>query len=389
MSASQSRIGQVNVTEEGRLVEVEFEIDGKRYPVYFRSNGRPLTGNIESFVGVALLPCMKTGTELAVNHEVSPRFLAALETIQDIYCCWDSTMRRVKILGATPRVSSPSTEGRAASCFSGGVDSFYTFLRHRDEITDLVFVHGFDIRLGRADRIELFERTSQMVRAVASHFGKNVIGIETNVRSVLDPYVDWGELGHGAGLAAIGHLLTPAIRRFYIPSTHTYADMFPWGSHPVLDPLRSTETCEFIHDGCGATRIDKVALISQSDVALQNLRVCYHNYDGAYNCGRCEKCLRTMINLEVVGALGRCTTFDRPLDIRRVRKIEAFDENTRTFVMENLRELEKVPSKAELRRALQHVMNRPKWPARIRDRIKRRAKQYPQFYQFLRRLRRD
>jgi hypothetical protein len=93
--------------------------------------------------------------------------------------------------------------------------------------------------------------------------------------------------------------------------------------------------------------------------------------------------------LEVVGALERCTTFDRPLDIRRVRKIEAFDENTRTFVMENLRELEKVPSKAELRRALQHVMNRPKWPARIRDRIKRRAKQYPQFYQFLRRLRRD
>ena len=30
------------------------------------------------------------------------------------------------------------------SFFSGGVDSTYTFLKHQDEISHVVYIHGFD-----------------------------------------------------------------------------------------------------------------------------------------------------------------------------------------------------------------------------------------------------
>ena len=47
---------------------------------------------------------------------------------------------------------------------------------------------------------------------------------------------------------------------------------------------------------------------------MRHLRVCWQNPDNAYNCGRCEKCFRTMLDLWVVGALDRCDTLPHQFD---------------------------------------------------------------------------
>jgi hypothetical protein len=277
------------------------------------------------------------GGQLIAEGEVSQKFLSALATIQDIYCVWDASLHRTEIENVIPIPRTSSTENRVGVFFSGGVDSFYTFLKHQDEITDLIFVHGLDIRLN--DTI-LREKASNKIREVALKFGKNFIEIETNIREILDSYVDW-YLAHGAALAAIGHLLFPTFRRIYIASTHTYANLHPCGTHPVLDHLWSSESLEFVHDGCEATRVKKVSLISRYEIALQSLRVCWKNPNSSYNCGRCEKCLRTMINLKVNNA--HCTTFDNELDLKRVSKITADNENIRLLILirENMDALEK------------------------------------------------
>jgi hypothetical protein len=238
-------------------------------------------------------------------------------------------------------------------------------LKHRDEITDLIFISGFDIPL--EDDL-LRRRTSEMIRKIGSSFGKRVIEVETNHRSFLLSYLrrHWLRLAHGVGLASVGHLLSPFFKRIYIAASHTYADLVPLGSHPILDPLWSTEALEFVHDGCEANRIDKIALLSQFDIALQNLRVCFFpRSQGAYNCGRCEKCLRTMINLHAVGALDRCTAFDTHLNVKRVSRLILSDESTRLFVKENLKTLENRQGDQKLYRTLLKISNRPQWQARI------------------------
>ena len=368
---------QINTPEttcNQHSIEVDFLLNNEPHKVYYRSRREAvLTGNTESFLASTILPCMRLGGgQIRAEGDVSQQFFSALPTIQDIYCSWENELRRVEIKNSIPVSRTLSTENRVGAFFSGGVDSFYTFLKHQNEITDLILVHGFDIQL---ENTSLRKRVSENINNVASSFGKNVIEIETNLRDFLNPF-GWG-LGHGASLAAIGHLLYPLFHRIYIPSTHTYANLFPWGSHPILDHLWSSEALEFLHDGCEATRVEKVAVLAKHEIALQTLRVCMASKSGSYNCGRCEKCLRTMINLRVTNALDRCPTFDDELRIKNVLKIVADNENTRSFVRENLDALKRGQRDQELMNALQKVLNGPRLSQKllkgfkIRKRLKR------------------
>lgn len=377
MSAEASTITPIGTSDAG-LIEVELRIGSKNHRVYFRSGDMILTGNMEAFLALALLPSMKEGGVLAADGNASRRFLDAIRTILDIYCAWNPALHRVEIRNVVPVIRDNPKENRVGTFFTGGVDSFYTLIKHRDEITDLIFVHGFDVLL---ENHALRKQTSDMIHRIASSWGKRVIEVETNLRSFLDSHfrLSWGTLTFGVGLVSVGHLLFPFFKKLYIPGSYTYADLMPWGSHPLLDPLWSTEMLEFVHDGCEAKRIDKVALLSENDIALQSLRVCFLNLNGAYNCGQCEKCLRTMINLHTVGALDRCTTFDTRLDIKRVSRL-ILDDSTRIFIKENQRALENRKGDVKLYKALCKILNRPPWQAhaitkfrRIKARLKRFA----------------
>ena len=130
-------------------------------------------GNCESFLAGGILPCMKVGGgQLIAEGDISQKFISALSTIQDIYCTWDTSLHRAEITNVNPVPRPMLTENRVGTFFSGGVDSFYTFLKHQDEITDLIFVHGLDIQL---NDISLREKASKQIREVGSSFGKNVI----------------------------------------------------------------------------------------------------------------------------------------------------------------------------------------------------------------------
>ncbi len=339
----------------GDTITIDFQSNAGPRTIFFRSlGGAILRDNAETQLAAGLLPSLREGSGLLTTTQaVDATFRASLATIQEIYRCWDQGLRPAVI--QAPLASAASTPGGngVAAFFSGGVDSFYTLLKHEQEITDLVFVHGFDVALADS---RLRRKASAMVRDVAEHFGKNLIEIETNIRELLDACVDWGERGHGAALAAVGHLLSARIRRLYIPATHTYADLIPWGSHPILDPLWSSGHLTVVHDGCEATRPQKIALLATQDIALRNLRVCWENPGSEVNCGRCEKCLRTMINLQINGALERCTTFERPLEIANVLRLRIDDAGTRAFVQENLDRLEQSDPEGDLTRALRRIL---------------------------------
>ena len=138
-------------------------------------------------------------------------------------------------------------------------------------------------------------------------------------------------------MAATAHGIEGLWRKVYIPSSHKYSDLLPWGSHPLTDPLMSTDGVMLIHDGCEATRVQKVLWqVSKSDVALDYLRVCWRNRFGKYNCGICEKCNRTMVNLKIAGVLDKCDTFDGDLSYSDIANTPVSDWSDRSFVVENL-----------------------------------------------------
>lgn len=348
-------IKEIISSDNNQRVAAKLDFGSDRWRVFYLSDSTPLTVNSETFIALGLLPCMRHGKSIHIQGNVSQQFLENLEKVQEFFLAWKPQYSRVAIHGVTPVGKAPSTENRVGVFFSLGVDSFYTFLKHREEITDLIFVHGFDIPL-RSQTLR--DQASEALHKVAAHYNKRALEIETDVMMFKDAYLP-GHQAYGAILAGVGHLLGPSFSRIYIATGHTVDTLsIMEGSHPDLDPLWSTETLQFVHDGVEATRREKTGVVAESEVALTTLRVCVENRGGAYNCGRCEKCLRTMINLRLAGALDRCTTFDQPLDLNRVARIRP--HGSRRFFLEDILEaLEESRTDPELEAAVRQALSTP------------------------------
>lgn len=137
------RISDGETREQGDGIEVSARIDGFR--LWFRVPGSgKVSGMGDPFVAAALLPAMLQGEGLEVDRElaVSPRLLEHLGRLQEIHHCWNPIFKIVPVRAAgTP---APGLNRGVLTFFSGGVDSTYTFLKRREELTHLVFIQGFD-----------------------------------------------------------------------------------------------------------------------------------------------------------------------------------------------------------------------------------------------------
>jgi len=322
-----------------------FKVDGKVNQVYFKTSNN-LVLSSESIITAKLLPYMKLAQPISQPAKADAQFLSSIDQIQDIFTTWDSGFSRIPIK-VVPVKDNHESENGVGTFFTGGVDSFYTLLKNFDEITHLIYVHGY----------ENHEITSEIDK-IAEKFNKKVIEVETNLRDFSDPIVEWG-LYIGSALATIGHLLKPVIGKIFIPSSQTYCNLFPSGSHPLVDPLWSSSNLKFIHDGSEATRIDKVALIADHEKALNSLRVCWKYLESGDNCGKCEKCIRTMINLKAINALDRCQTFPNTIPLNKVIRAKAKTVNKKALILENLNYLKEQGDNRKLIWALWWVLHKP------------------------------
>jgi hypothetical protein len=333
-------------------------IDNQPQELWFRFPNSDLSHDSTALLAASLAPAMGAGLPLTIRGPVSRKLLASVPTIQDILHAWYPGLEKISVQAG--HSNRPSGGSGVGTFFTGGVDSFYTFLRHREEIGTLIFVHGFDVKL---DKQALRSTISATLRQIAREFGKELIEIETNLREFTRRYCEWGPHSHGSALASVAHFLSPRFSKIFIPSTFGYSQFRPWGSNPLLDPLWGSESMELDHDGCEAMRLDKIRFLAESDAALQSLRVCYENPRQVYNCGRCEKCLRTMAMLRTVGALQRCPTFDKPLNLEYLSRSE-IPKAHRHYYESILNTLAREDRDAELARAVRHGLrdkSRNRW----------------------------
>lgn len=87
-----------------------------------------------------------------------------------------------------------------------------------------------------------------------------------------------------------------------IASSEPYSSLLlPWGSNPITDRLMSSDSFSIVHDAAAVTRNQKVRAISTWKEATRSIRVCWQGEHMDRNCGRCEKCIRTILNFRVMG----------------------------------------------------------------------------------------
>lgn len=260
----------------------------------------------ESYFLATIMQAMMEGRRLIVHGEVSHRLASNLTEYRDAWCHWLSDTYQAIEFEIDHVVEDAAGQPGAVCGFSGGVDSTFTVWRHgmglngyrNRQVVRAVMVHGFDIPI--QDRVSFRSALERGTRALST-IGVRLEPIRTNFREVIT--VEWEHV-HAAGLAAALSCFKGVAGSGIIAAGWHYRRMQPpserarfgaWGSNPLTDHLLSGGGFEIFHDGARYNRREKILELVQWPEGVANLRVCWEGLELDRNCGRCQKCVRTML----------------------------------------------------------------------------------------------
>lgn len=247
----------------------------------------------DAFLAVALLPAMAQGRDLDLTDlpPISPRLLDTIPQVQAAWLQWNPRLSSID-LWAPRGTSAPGRPG-TATAFSGGVNSSHAALAGSPG-HPVVRLLGMGSRLAESEHAAMSHRLTRL----ASTLNAPLLTVTTNWESWRQPLGMSYSLMHGGALMAVGHLLGP--EQWVIPASSTMGAMIPHGTHPVMDPLWSSDSTHVSHWGGHLTFTEKLARLIEVPEILDTLSVC--NEPGVGNCGHCRLCARTRLCLELLGA---------------------------------------------------------------------------------------
>jgi hypothetical protein len=311
------------------------QVGGLDKRLFFRSDAE-LTPNADAALAACLMPAMRQGGTLRMEDPISPRLLRNQRDYQGTQRTWslsqefgEAPLRLVEVEAPTREAGGRAPTGRVAAFFSGGVDSYSTVLDNPD-LTDLIFVRGVDLLPQVPEHAGLVDEVEARLGKAAVDMGLRLHVVETNVRELADPLVRW-ETYFACPLIAIGLFFEPLFDRVLIAGDLDYRSQDARGCNRLVPRLCSTENVEIAEDGGRLTRMQRTALVADSPVAQESLRVCWENPGGAYNCGRCIKCLMTLAALDALGARERFTSFPPALDLEALSAAEVYQDASLTL----------------------------------------------------------
>jgi hypothetical protein len=358
--------------------ELSFDVDvaGITQDVWFKTDA-PVTPNADAVLAACLMPALLWGGTLEIDAPISPRLLRCQSEFQVIQRMWSRQwsygllpMGEVDVRAAA-RAIDPPTPGRGvATFFSGGVDS-WSVVADNPDVTHLIFVRGLDLG---PDATELADDVEQRLRAAAGEMDRTLYVVETNVRTLSDQLMPW-DVYFACPLAAVALVLAPLFERVLMTGDMDYETTVGQGSDPLIDHLWSTEEHEIAH-ACGRySRIERTQMIAGDPVAQRTLRVCWENPGGAYNCGRCRKCLATLITLEALGIREGFTSFPAcdELDLTQLNEIVAVPNVLVVTLWQDILDLVRERGRTDLEAPVAEVVARGKRELGLPDSYRRRG----------------
>jgi len=336
-------------------VEAVIEIGRRRYPIWFELpdiKSGPFTPT--AFLLLALMPAMRCGESLEVEGLVEQQVMQQLPQLMDLYQSWDRRFKPIRVSCQGVFASSAPSQPCQWAAFSGGVDSFLTVEQNRPQLERLLFVQGLDLPL---ENHSLRGRVMPPLYQAAREWGLPLYEVSSNLRALTDRYCPW-HLVFGGALACLGWLLATQVSRLHLAGCAPDSEGWPDGSHPLQNRLMSGPAFEMVCGGGEASRFERVESLCHSSIFQRFVRVCWENLGDRYNCCCCEKCLRTMVSLEILGTLGQTPAFPEPLKLSRLPWVVTDSESLDTYYFqENLAAAQRLGASSELQQALMKALS--------------------------------
>jgi hypothetical protein len=323
-------ISPLPLTEENGVVRVAFTVKNdqkntvEEYFYELSSEYVPyLTDLSDPFLLAVLMKAMKDKTDIYVRGKVSKTLLRNLHEYQCAWSVWLPELFSSVKIEAEHEVELESMESQPQKyivAFSGGVDASFTLWdnlkneqnRYFYPVGTAIFIHGFDIELSEKQGfVEAYNKAKQITDDV----GMPLISVATNTQ-----FQPWNYVC-GAVLAGCLHLFTKGFKGALISSTYPYEILGRGlaGTNPVTDQFLARDGFSIIHYGATHNRVAKINKLNQWGVIRHHLRVCWQT-NTAENCGKCEKCVRTILGFRLNGyPLPEC--FPQEISDSQIRRL--------------------------------------------------------------------
>lgn len=284
----------------------------------------------DAFVVAMLWYAMVTGSDIESEAPMSEKMVFSIKRfLIPALCTAENGYRRINILGPTTSTPYPNAGG-VGTGMSCGIDSFYSLHVYSQEsiprpyrLTHLTYFNmGAIFHPNRSKKKEyslkeFYETTDRMSEEKRENARQVAEGSElplVYVKSNLDKDYYRGAYGHtGVYRNCAMALSLQGLFSVYYNSSGGWPGYFDLtlteGSQhyeALLCTCLSTESLSFILSDY-VTRVEKTIAIADCKLAQKYLDVCFC----FNNCGRCSKCIRTLVTLDIIGKLdGFAGVFD-------------------------------------------------------------------------------
>ena len=270
--------------------------------------------NIDSFIIPAAVVAMHDGEQRVLGSgPICPVLHSGLTSSLQWLARWNRgtlTPPRIDSRIGCEHPVAPST-GMSAVFLSGGIDSMALLANNHalhppgDPLRfsiGLIVVGIQKHRWTQSDAVRDRLAAARLdLDSVAAMTDIEIVPVATNLRTLVPSSSFWKYEYQGAALAGVGHLFSKSISNLAIASTWRISHLDEWGSHPLLDVGYGTHSLRIWHELAHLGRLQKTAVVAERPELLQELSVCNERDGGNENCGRCEKCVRTMLAFEALG----------------------------------------------------------------------------------------
>lgn len=302
---------------ENKVLYYEFESKYEKFLCPERS---------DAFVSGLLTTAMENGADIhfetpiseQLYYQLTSSYIPMLAKYNAPWLC------NISLNGPKDNQKIESLKAVATGC-SGGVDSFYTIMRHGSDhmipshrLTHIVFASCGTLDNNESRIENYYAKYYPKMQSLASELGCEAIGCYTNLHEFYRfPYEGFSKLYttiYGSVVYAIQKLISVYYVNAGDPITWFNLDLRKVGGHDssVFDVFTvscmNTENLNFYASGSECTRLEKEAYIADNRIVQKWLAVCGKETSGGpagefANCGVCAKCLRTMVQLYVLGKL--------------------------------------------------------------------------------------
>ena len=315
---------EVIILNNKARLQADFNIDGQRNNIWYEVDlvykEYLCFERSDAFVISLLLLAMQKGQDIKCEQVVSEQLYFNLtKYLIPFLLKINPDLKEINLICELDN-SILNSKREVGTGISGGVDSLSTILYHGSEtrsksyiITHLtLFNSGY--YGNREDNTERFKEYAIQSEKFSNEFKYPLLLVDSNISNVT-------KYNFLASHTYLSCSVVLAMQKFF--NVYYYASGYAiyyfeanfedsaYYDFFLLDCI-STENVKFISANSTMSRVEKTKLILENENYLKHLYVCFGGKP-PINCGKCEKCVRTLLAIDSMGMLEKVT---RNFDIK-------------------------------------------------------------------------